>query len=200
MATEDPLQPMPKLAAIAREVGVSVATVSKALNGRADVSTRTRQLITEVLARRGYSRQRSKPLKGSLVDVMLQGLGSAYALAILQGVEEAAWQLGVDLVVSAVVDRTKHGQPPPAWLNRLSARDSAGVLLVRTLPTSTQRAWLSDHGIPAVVVEPRRAVPRGLPVVASTNVAGARAATEHLIGLGHERIAIVVVRASTAPA
>ncbi|MFC4114397.1 LacI family DNA-binding transcriptional regulator [Nonomuraea zeae] len=194
MAVQDPLSPLPKLASIAREAGVSVATVSKALNGRADVSARTRQLIAEVLERRGHSWQRPRTARGSLVDVMLQGLGSAYALAILEGVEEAAWQLGVDLVVSAVVGRTKHGQPPPAWLDRLGARDSAGVLLVRTMPTATQRAWLADHDIPAVVVEPRAAVPRGLPVVAATNVAGARAATEHLIGLGHERIAIVTGR------
>ncbi|WP_433428317.1 LacI family DNA-binding transcriptional regulator [Nonomuraea sp. CA-141351] len=194
MTVEDPATPLPKLALIAREAGVSVATVSKALNGRPDVSAQTRRLIAEVLERLGYPRQRLKPAKGSLVDVVLQGLGSAYALAILEGVEEAAWRLGVDLVLSAVVDRTKHGQPPPAWMDRISARDSAGVLLVRTMPTATQRTWMADHGIPAVIVEPPRNAPHNMPVVASTNLAGARAATEHLIGLGHERIAIVTGR------
>jgi DNA-binding LacI/PurR family transcriptional regulator len=194
MAAEDQPQPLPKLAVIAREAGVSVATVSKALNGRSDVSPHTRRLIAEVLERRGYPRQRVKPARGSLVDVMLQGLDSVYALAILGGVEDAAWRLGVDLVVSAVVDRTKNGQPPPAWLDRISARDSAGVLLVRTSPTATQRTWLADHGIPTVMVDPRRKAPAGVPVVVSANRAGARAATEHLIGLGHERIAIVTGR------
>ncbi|MEV0379368.1 LacI family DNA-binding transcriptional regulator [Nonomuraea sp. NPDC050643] len=194
MTAEDPPPPLPKLAVIAREAGVSVATVSKALNGRADVSAQTRRLVAEVLERRGYPRQRLKPARGSMVDVMLQGLESPYALAILGGVEDAAWRLGVDLVVSAVVGRTKNGQPPPAWLDRLGARDSAGILLVRTSPTATQRAWLSDHGIPAVIVDPRRKPPPGLPVVAAANLDGARAATEHLIELGHERIAIVTGR------
>ncbi|MEQ4724769.1 LacI family DNA-binding transcriptional regulator [Nonomuraea sp. B19D2] len=194
MTGEDPTTTLPKLARIAREAGVSVATVSKALNGRPDVSAHTRRLIAEVLERLGYPAQRLKPAKGSMVDVVLQGLGSPFALAILEGVEEAAWRLGVDLVVSAVVDRTKHGQPPPAWMDRISARDSAGVLLVRTMPTTAQRAWMADHGIPAVIVEPRRDPPRSMPVVTSTNLAGARAATEHLIGLGHERIAIVTGR------
>ncbi|MGN9847179.1 LacI family DNA-binding transcriptional regulator [Nonomuraea sp. H19] len=194
MTAEDPPQPLPKLAVIAREAGVSVATVSKTLNGRSDVSAHTRRLVGEVLERRGYPRQRIKPARGSLVDVMLQRLDSVYALAILGGVEEAAWRMGVDLVVSAVVARTKNGQPPPAWLDRLSARDSAGVLLVRTPPTATQRAWLADHGIPAVIVDPRRKPPRGVPVVVSANRAGARTAIEHLIGLGHERVAIVTGR------
>ncbi|WP_188189370.1 LacI family DNA-binding transcriptional regulator [Nonomuraea sp. SYSU D8015] len=194
MTADDQPQPLPKLSVIAREAGVSVATVSKALNGRSDVSAHTRRLVAEVLERRGYPRQRVKPARGSLVDVMLQGLDSVYALAILGGVEDAAWRLGVDLVVSAVVDRTKNGQPPSAWLDRIGARDSAGVLLVRTSPTATQRAWLADHGIPAVIVDPRRKPPREVPVVVSANRAGARAATEHLIGLGHERIAIVTGR------
>ncbi|MEU6711242.1 LacI family DNA-binding transcriptional regulator [Nonomuraea sp. NPDC046802] len=193
-AAEPPSQPLPKLAVIAREAGVSVATVSKTLNGRSDVSAHTRRLVAEVLERRGYPRQRIKPTRGSMVDVMLQGLDSPYALAILGGVEDAAWRLGVDLVVSAVLDRTKNGQPPPAWLDRIGARESAGVLLVRTSPTATQRTWLADHGIPFVTVDPRRKPPRELPVVVSANLAGARAATDHLIGLGHERIAIVTGR------
>ncbi|MCG5216372.1 LacI family DNA-binding transcriptional regulator [Streptosporangium sp. KLBMP 9127] len=193
MAVEDPRPPLPKLAVIARAAGVSVATVSKTLNGRSDVSAHTRRLITEVLERHGYPRHRPKPVKGSMVDVMLQGLGSAYALAILEGVEDAAWRLGVDVVVSAVVNRTRHGQPPPAWLDRISVRDTAGVLFVRTSPTATQRMWLTDRGIPAVIVEPRRN-DQPLPVVVATNRAGARAATEHLIGLSHERIAIVTGR------
>ncbi|MEO3795171.1 LacI family DNA-binding transcriptional regulator [Nonomuraea sp. B10E15] len=186
--------PLPKLAVIAREAGVSVATVSKALNGRPDISSHTRRLVGEVLERRGYPRQRAKPARGSMVDVMMQGLDSVYALAILGGVEEAAWRLGVDLVVSAAARSTKNGQPPSAWLDRISTRDSAGALLVRTSPTATQRTWLADHGIPLVIVDPRRKPPPGMPVVVSANLAGARAATEHLIGLGHERIAIVTGR------
>ncbi|MCF6467678.1 LacI family transcriptional regulator [Nonomuraea sp. MG754425] len=194
MTASDTPSPLPKLAVIAREAGVSVATVSKALNGRSDVSQHTRRLVAEVLERRGYPRQRVRPTRGSMVDVMLQGLDSPYALAILGGVEDAAWRLGVDLIVSAVVDRTKNGQPPPAWLDRIGARDSAGVLLVRTSPTATQRAWLTDHGIPAVIVDPRRKPPPGVSIVAADNLDGAREATEHLIGLGHERIAIVTGR------
>lgn len=185
--------PLPKLAVIAREAGVSVATVSKALNGRSDVAPHTRRLIAEVLERHGYPLQRHR--RGGMVDIVLQGLTSPYALAVLGGVEDAAWRAGVDLVVSAVADRTRRGQPPSAWLDRMGGRESAGALLVRTSLTAAQRAWLADHGIPVVVVDPRTKPPSDTAVVASANRAGARAATEHLLGLGHERIAIVTGRA-----
>ncbi|GAA2898123.1 hypothetical protein GCM10010517_63190 [Streptosporangium fragile] len=139
MTTAD-TPPLPKLAVIAREAGVSVATVSKALNGRSDVSPHTRRLITEVLERRGYPRRPRRRRRGDMIDVVLQGLASPYALAVLGGVGDGAWRAGVDLVVSAVVDRTRNGQPPPAWLDRISVRDSAGVLLVRTSPTAAHSA------------------------------------------------------------
>ncbi|MBN6050323.1 LacI family DNA-binding transcriptional regulator, partial [Nonomuraea sp. RK-328] len=194
MTAESTPPPLPKLAVIAREAGVSVATVSKALNGRSDVSAHTRRLVADVLERRGYPLQRLKQRRGSLVDVMLQGLDSPYALAVLGGVEDAAWRLGLDVVVSAATGRTKNGRPPAAWLDRMSARDSAGILLVRTAPTASQRSWLTDRGIPAVIVDPRREPPPGVPVVVSANQAGARSAVEHLIGLGHRRVAVVTGR------
>jgi DNA-binding LacI/PurR family transcriptional regulator len=76
----------------------------------------------------------------------------------------------------------------------MSARDSAGVLLVRTCPTAAQRSWLADREIPVVIVDPRRKAPPGVPVVVSANRAGARAAVVHLVGLGHRRIAVVTGR------
>ena len=47
-----------RLSDIAKETGYSLSTVSKALNGRADVSEETRQTINAVLKRYGYSRKR----------------------------------------------------------------------------------------------------------------------------------------------
>ncbi|MDP4502671.1 LacI family DNA-binding transcriptional regulator [Nonomuraea sp. 3N208] len=184
----------PKLSVIAREAGVSVSTVSKALNGKSDVSPHTRKLIAKVLERRGYVPRPAHYRRGSMLDIVLQCLTSPYSLAILSGVEEAAWRAGVDIVVSAVVDRTRYHQPPSVWLDRISTRDSAGVLLARTSLTSAQRAWLIDHDIPMVIIDPLGKVPAGVTVVSSANQLGARAATEHLISLGHSRIAVVTGR------
>ena len=49
-----------RLSDIAKETGYSLSTVSKALNGRADVSEETRQTINAVLKRYGYSRKSDK--------------------------------------------------------------------------------------------------------------------------------------------
>jgi DNA-binding LacI/PurR family transcriptional regulator len=70
----------PTLAAIAREAGVSVPTVSMVHNQRADVAEATRRRVSEVLERRGYVRrgrpeERARRARPPL-DVVLIGLGS----------------------------------------------------------------------------------------------------------------------------
>ncbi|MFG1941624.1 substrate-binding domain-containing protein [Nonomuraea sp. NPDC048826] len=147
--------------------------------------TRDRGLVADLAERRGSR----KPRRNALVDVVMQGPVSPYALAILGGVEDAAWRLGVDLVLSAAGDRAGHG-----WLDRVGGHDTAGVLLLRTSPTADAWAWLAGRGIPAVFVDPRRKPPPEVPVVVSANRAGAKAAVAHLIGLGHERVAVITGR------
>ncbi|MDA0638378.1 substrate-binding domain-containing protein, partial [Nonomuraea sp. MCN248] len=142
----------------------------------------SRRLVAALAGRRG-SRE------NILVDVVMRGPVSPHTLAILCGIEDAAWRLGVDLVLSAA-----GGRPGNGWPDRVDGHDTAGVLLVRAAPTAAEWAWLTDRGIPAVLVDPRRKPPPGAPVVASANRAGARAAVAHLIGLGHERIAVITGR------
>ncbi|MGI5268891.1 substrate-binding domain-containing protein [Nonomuraea sp. CA-218870] len=142
----------------------------------------SRRLVAALAGRRG-SRE------NILVDVVMRGPVSPHTLAILCGIEDAAWRLGVDLVLSAA-----GGRPGNGWPDRVGDHDTAGVLLVRAAPTAAEWAWLTRRGTPAVLVDPRRRPPPGAPVVTSANRAGARAAVTHLIGLGHERIAVITGR------
>lgn len=184
----------PTLAVIAREALVSVPTVSKVINGRSDVAAETRRRVTEVLERRGYLRRTVTPgVKGAnFVDVIALGLGTSFASTLLAGVEENAHRAGIDIVVSALAGRTHRLQPARGWLDRIANRGAAGVLLILAEPTATQRAWLADHHVPCVVIEPVTAAAAEWPSVGAANQAGAIAATEHLIGLRHERIAIII--------
>jgi LacI family transcriptional regulator len=63
--------------------------------------------------------------------------------------------------------------------------------LVRSGLSSAQRADLQGLGIPVVIVDPAGVPAEDIPAVGATNWAGGLAATEHLISLGHERIAVV---------
>jgi LacI family transcriptional regulator len=176
---------------IAAAAGVSVPTVSKVVNGRADVAAGTREKIEELLRQRSYQPRRARTQQRvGLIDLVFVNLGSPWAMEILAGAEEAAHRCGTGVVVSAVHGRHRT-RPDRGWLENLAARRSDGVLLILSQLSAEQQALLDDLGIPVVVVDPAGQPPPGMPSVGAANWAGGLAATEHLIGLGHKRIAVI---------
>jgi DNA-binding LacI/PurR family transcriptional regulator len=186
----------PTLAVVAREAGVSVPTASKVVNGRQDVAPETRRRVTEALDRLGYVRRPrfDAARTPALVDLVLHSLDSAPSGAVLRGVEEEAYEAGLDVVVSAVGDRGRAGLPRRGWLDRLTARGSAGVLFGPAEPAESQYAWLTQQQIPFVLIDPVQEPPPGVISVGTADWQGGVSATEHLIGLGHERIAVITGR------
>jgi LacI family transcriptional regulator len=176
---------------IAAAAGVSVPTVSKVVNGRPDVAPSTRQTIEDLLVEHGYSSPRSRPTERvGLIDLVFVDLGSPWAMAILAGVEEVAYRAGTGVVVSAVHGRHRT-RPEERWLEHVAARRTDGVLLILSELSAGQQARLEALGVPVVTVDPAGTPPVGIPSVGASNWAGGLAASEHLIGLGHHRIAVI---------
>ncbi|MEO3755377.1 LacI family DNA-binding transcriptional regulator [Streptomyces sp. B6B3] len=183
----------PTLAVIAREAGVSVPTASKVANGREDVAPETRRRVTEVLDRLGYVRRPRFAVNRppALIDLVVHRLDSTWSGAVLHGVEEAAHEAGLGVVVSAALTRARGGRAERGWLDKLCARGSGGVLFNLAELHPTQYAWLDQHQIPYVMIDPVLDPPPGVPSVGATNWQGGVSAAEHLIGLGHRRIAVI---------
>ncbi|TDO30586.1 DNA-binding LacI/PurR family transcriptional regulator [Kribbella sp. VKM Ac-2527] len=186
----------PTMAVVARMAGVSVPTVSKVINGRGGVGAATRQKVTEALLEVGYLRRPSKPSdqpgSGRLIDVVMHGLRTTYAANVLDGIEAAARDAGLDIVVASSDYAHRHREyPGGGWLDHLIDRGTAGVLLVLLETTAAQHDWLTHFGIPCVIVDPISPPPPGVPTVAADNEGGGAAATRHLIELGHQRIAYI---------
>ncbi|MEV6303329.1 LacI family DNA-binding transcriptional regulator [Actinoplanes sp. NPDC051861] len=181
----------PTLTAIAREANVAVSTVSKVLNGHTDVSPSTRRAIERLLAERGYQRPRTARRTGrrtDLIDLVINELDSVWGLSILAGVEEVVEEAGLSLVVSSVHNRQSLTR---RWLESLLARGSQGAILVLSELTEQQRAELDRRNLPFVVVDGVSQPPPDIPSIGATNFAGGYTATEHLIQLGHRRIAVI---------
>lgn len=177
------------MTSIAREAGVSVPTVSRVLNGRSDVAPHTRERVEELLRRHGYRRRANRPQgPASLVDLVFHDLDSPWAVEIIRGVEEVAHSACVGTVLSAI-----HRRPAAAsrWLDNVRARSTDGVILVTSDAGSPLVSDLRRLGVPAVVIDPSGSPAADVPTVGAANWSGALAATEHLIGLGHERIGFV---------
>jgi LacI family transcriptional regulator len=177
------------LAAIAAEAGVSLPTVSKVVNGRPDVAPATRARVEQLLDEHRYSRSTVRRQRRSgLIDLVLAGLDSPWAVEILRGVEE--WGAGHETGVA--VSSVRHGSVrPTSWTSALASHDTDGVILVTSELTSSQLGQLREAGIPLVVVDPVNPPPPDLPSVGATNWAGGLAATEHLLSLGHRRIGAI---------
>ncbi|MEU2508486.1 LacI family DNA-binding transcriptional regulator [Streptomyces sp. NPDC007863] len=180
----------PTLAVIAAEAGVSQATVSKVINGRSDVAPSTRERIEGLLQAHHYLPP-GRPGRGrrsGLVDLIIGGLDSAWAVEILRGVEAECAQRSVATVVSLVPP----GEAAPSSWTALPARHhSDGVILVTASVTHAQRAQVERTGAALVVIDPIDLPGNGVPSVGATNWAGGLAATEHLLELGHRRIAAI---------
>ncbi|MCU1527997.1 MAG: LacI family DNA-binding transcriptional regulator [Frondihabitans sp.] len=180
----------PTLSDIARRVGTSVPTVSKVLHGRADVSDELRSRIMAAIADTGYRRGSSEAPAPSLglpplIDLVLSAVEGTWANRALSGVERAAVQAGVDLVVSVA------RQPDDGWLARLLARNLRGAVLALVDTTPAQLATLTASKIPFVLLDPVTQPPEGVASVGAANWAGARMAAEHLMALGHTSFAVL---------
>ncbi|XVQ08196.1 LacI family DNA-binding transcriptional regulator [Spirillospora sp. CA-255316] len=177
------------ITAIAREAGVSVSTVSKVLNGRADVADGTRSRVEELLDRHAYPRARRRGSDpAGLIDLVFDELDSPWAVEIIRGAEEVAHASGVGTVVSAIHARS---EPARQWLDNLERRRSEGAILVLDELTPDQHARLGALNVPYVVIDPRGEPDPEVPSIGAANWAGGLAATQHLIDLGHRRIAII---------
>ncbi|GAA3160876.1 LacI family DNA-binding transcriptional regulator [Streptomyces virens] len=188
----------PTLAVVAREAGVSVPTASKVVNGRDDVAPETRRRVTEALDRLGYVRRpRFDARPPRLVDLVMHSLEDSASGAVLHGAERAAHDAGLEIVVSTAPVRARAERPERGWLDRIVPRGSAGILFHLAGPSEPQYAWLEHHRIPFVLIDPVHEPPPGAVSVGGANWQGGVTATEHLLSLGHERIAVVAGHRST---
>jgi LacI family transcriptional regulator, xylobiose transport system transcriptional regulator len=176
------------LAEIAREAGVSAPTVSKVLNGRADVAPATRERVEELLRRHGYQRRRGTQSSAQLLELVFHELDSSWAMEVIRGVENVVREEGLSVVLSESSGRLSLGQ---SWMDGVLARRPTGVVLVLSSLDRAQQAQLTSRDIPFVVMDPAGDPGQDVPAVGATNWHGGLAATRHLLELGHRRIGVI---------
>lgn len=180
------------IAGIARLAGVSIATVSKVLNRRSDVSQATREHVEEIIARYGYVRNRAARVlrKGAsgLIDLVVPALDADYYFLVINGVEEALAEAQVQLVLSTTQWQAHRERQ---WLARLLDKSTDGVLLLLPHNSTAAIANLRAHQIPFVIIDDRSETDASVPSIGATNWAGGWTATEYLLSLGHRRIAMI---------
>jgi DNA-binding LacI/PurR family transcriptional regulator len=177
---------------IARAAGVSVATVSRVINGRPDVSPQTRETVLRVARAHNFTTNRSARAlsvgRTGLIGFTVPFVDENYFTAILSGAAEALYEQGQRVVLST----THHEHDREVTLlERLLNGTTDGAIVLLPEESREELCRLQEYGYPFVVADPREALDDGIPAVTATNAAGGRVATEHLLRLGHRRVALI---------
>ncbi|MFG2126819.1 LacI family DNA-binding transcriptional regulator [Streptomyces sp. NPDC048751] len=179
----------PTIRDVAERAGVSKSLVSLVLRGSDQVRAEKREAVLRAARELGYrpnaaarslSEQRTRT-----VGVLLHDLRNPWFVDLLDGLNSLLHAAGLHMLLA------------DARLNRRTGHDltgpfldlqADGLVVVGTLPDPAALGAVAAR-IPVVVAGAREPVPPGVDVVAGDDERGARLVTEHLIGLGHRRIA-----------
>ncbi len=174
---------------VAKRAGVGIATVSRVLNESPLVSDETRHRVQTAIADLDYSpsavARRLSRGKSMAVAVIAPFFTRRSYVERLQGIENVLSAAGYDLIlynVETVARRDECLRAVPRG-ERLD-----GLLIVSLTPDDDEVRQFAALGVPAVLID---AYHPALPTVRIDDVAGARTAVQHLIDLGHRRIAYI---------
>jgi LacI family transcriptional regulator len=178
---------------IADLAGVSIATVSRVLNDRPDVAPDTRQTVLQVVREQGFNRNRGARMlsqrgRTGFIGLTLPLIADTYFGPILSGASEALYEEDVRIIIGPTLHQ--HDREV-SLLERLVHESTDGAILMLPSYSKEELQALQEQGYPFVVVDPLELPPEGIPCVSAMHASGATKATEHLLALGHRRIAVI---------
>lgn len=176
---------------VARRANVSVATVSRALNGHQNVAETVRSRIFAIASELKYSPHHAARSLSSrrthTIGVVLPDLHGEFFSELIRGIDQVAREHGLHLLVSSY-----HGHPEEQGAALLAMRGRVDGLLVMS-PYVGDADFLTDNmstSLPAMLINTH--LPEaGFGVLSIDNYEGARTMTRHLIDEGYRRIAFI---------
>ncbi|MBI3962307.1 MAG: LacI family DNA-binding transcriptional regulator [Deinococcus sp.] len=175
---------------IARLAKVSVATVSYVLNGVAKVSPQTRERVLAAMNQLNYYPNAiAKSLvkqRSHVLTLFLQDITNPFFPAVAKAVEDVAVRAGYSVILYNTGDQE---EKEAAYVQMALEQRVAGIIFCTVRNRAAVQSAL-DQGTPVVIIEWPGNIP-GTDVVQVDNVLGARLGTEHLIQLGHRRVALI---------
>jgi LacI family transcriptional regulator len=191
------------LADVARLAGVSPTTASKVLNGRSDVGANTRERVLGVMAELGYkpTAARYERTRDRTLITMLDIVESRYAGTVLQGILVAATAAQTELLLRLPPNEPISTSRTAArsWMGEQQASGVVGVIALAVAVPDAILLAAEDLEVPVVTIDPIDTTESRVVSIGATNWAGGRSATEHVIRLGHRRIAWIGGPLGSAP-
>jgi len=180
------------ISSIAAELGISAATVSRAINNRAGVSEELRRRVGVLLEKYRFRPTYPASRLPRLAVVTGSPSITPYAAAVLSGIYRCVGEGNVSAAAIVV---------PPATADKLLdlVRDQqcSGIILIVPAYYASQYRNLSESGLPVMLVDETAEVP-GIGYVDNDSFAGSLEAARHLIALGHREIGFITSDSDTS--
>lgn len=174
---------------VAAHAAVSVATVSAVINGNKYVSPELEQRVRTSIATLGYERnsfaQGLKTQTSQTIGLIISDIANPFFTSMVRGVEDVANAHHYSLILG---NTDENFDKERNYIRLLESKRADGLIIAAT--AGSHKYLQSARHLPLVSID-RSLFELGIDSVLVDNVAGARAATEHLISLGHRRIGIV---------
>ncbi len=176
---------------IAREVGVSPSTVSRALSDSPLISRETKERVHTVAKRLGYERNELARalVKGAseAIGLVVPDITNPFFADIARGVGEVAHAFGYGVILCNTAENIERGLN---YIRLLRRKRVDGLIITNAIRNDPVAKQLVGSKTPFILVS-RLWEGIETPYVTSDDRFGARQAVEHLIALGHKRIGFI---------
>ncbi len=182
----------PTIADVAKLAGVSIATVSRVVNGSTPVIDETARRVQAAIdelhyvprsAARGLASRRT-----NTIGLLLPEIGGWFFPSMLRGIEAAARQAGFDLLIHTV----DVSYPLKTSRRALGMHNTDGLIVFTNSVDNAELAYLQQNGFPIVLLHQTPPANLNIPVITIENKSGAQKLVDHLIEVhGCRRIAFL---------
>src|SRR5215210_4223095 len=176
---------------IAKEAGVSNATVSRVINNIGNVNPGSRERVIRAMTQLGYvANNQARSLAGGrayMVGLLVPDLGTGYIGEIIRGIDDELEKAQYNLMLLAAHRRKVKES---LFVNSIAQGTADGLLLILPRNSEAYLESLRRRKFPYVLVD-HQAIDDLGPSVGTTNWQGGFDATAYLIKLGHRRIGFI---------
>ena len=186
---------MIRLKDIAAKAGVSVMTVSKVLRDAPDISEATKARIKLIARQMGYvpdsNAQSLRTRTSKFLGVIISSITNPIFARVLMAIEERAHELGYEIILAQTLNREEREE---LCIQRLLSRRVDGLFIspvYRLRPDAPIYQVLQSRGVPVVILGHSAPFCRQFAGVETDDVLASYSITQHLLGLGHKKIAFL---------
>ncbi|MEN3772824.1 LacI family DNA-binding transcriptional regulator [Priestia megaterium] len=179
----------PTIYDVANEAGVSISTVSKVLNNTGSIAEKTRKRVRETMRELNYQPSVVASVKKRIqtIGLLIPNIANPFMAEIARGIENHVKKYGFSLMICSTDNNLKN---EIEYISILKQKYVDGVIIATGLKENKAIKELLKAEIPVTLLS-RDVASLAVDTVLVDDFLGGYQATEHLISLGHEKIAII---------